>query len=216
MNNPVYKLTDKPFYIYKSANSNFWCDSFNVTCGNECTELRFDFDQLLKSQQTSITPQYFDKRFGKWFPKQTDSIACSDSLTKAELMLDDLIQKLKSFRTNLNFNNTKLDEFISNTLDSMNNKDKMKYLNELLISSNKDQIQSSFCSMIEYQIFDEQNKIKFKSNFMILKNEKCFDSPVYKSVNGLFLYKSNGGSWCKAAFNNFDSKSSCLEHCNIR
>jgi hypothetical protein len=220
MENPVYKLTDKPFYIFKSASSNFWCDSFmsdeKFSCQSECTEVRFDFDLLLKSQTSSLIPQYFDKRFLKWFPKTTDSLTCSDSLTKAEMMLDNLIKKLKLFKTKVNFNSSKLDELISNTLESMSNKEKTKYLNELLNSS-KNIAQPFSCSKIEYQIFDDENKIKFSSNFVMLNNHiKCFDRPVYKSQNGLYVYQSSNGSWCKASFDEFDSKTSCLESCNIR
>ena len=77
---PIYKMLDDVFFMYKLADSNLWCDTYLpsklVVCQAECDEVRFDFPRVY-SQQGAI-PQEYNDEYSEWVPLANQAIFCQD------------------------------------------------------------------------------------------------------------------------------------------
>ncbi len=77
---PIFKMLGDVFFIYKSANNKYWCESYTpsklVICDAECDEIRLDMENLYSPE--GITPEEYNGHFNEWIQLTDDLVTCND------------------------------------------------------------------------------------------------------------------------------------------
>ena len=283
---PVYKMFQNSFYIYKSKDSNYWCDSYLpeniVNCDVACAEVRFSltnnqFVDLNSSVVNKATPEGYDFRFRMWEKKPNDFISCADNnsvasstlmTTTSKLFVNtvkvNIAEKMKllpSFKEKpkMKAQNHKLLTSVGDLGDRMeqierfilNRKEKnsLAFGAEIASSNNTattttttttttkstttattttksngfnvqflirkqfdKNFKSKLCPLIEHQVL-EDSKLAFKQSIPISFGLNCKGYPVYKSSNGVYLYRNLFGDWCHEKLNHFLPEVRCMQQC---
>ena len=73
-------MLDDDFFIYKLANSDYWCDSYTpsklVVCHAECDEIRFDMSSLY--QKSGATAYEYQSHIEEWTVIPEENLTCKD------------------------------------------------------------------------------------------------------------------------------------------
>lgn len=78
---PIFKMLDDDFFLYKLPNSKYWCDSYTpsklVVCHAECDEIRFDISTLYEA--TGAIAHEYNSHIEEWESMTGEILTCNDN-----------------------------------------------------------------------------------------------------------------------------------------
>ncbi len=94
---PIFKMLGDVFFIYKTPNSKYWCESYTpsklVICDAECDEIRLDMEGLYSAE--GITPEEYNGHFDEWIKLGDDVVTCNDHNVLNDVFVHDSTANIK-------------------------------------------------------------------------------------------------------------------------